>query len=72
MLAAVLEKPGKLSIRELPDPGCPPGGVVVKVVAAQVCSTDLHMWQKGHSALRCPRILGHEVWWLRWRKGWKV
>ncbi|MFP3871199.1 MAG: alcohol dehydrogenase catalytic domain-containing protein, partial [Syntrophobacteria bacterium] len=26
-----------------------------------VCSTDLHMWQKGHPALRCPRILGHEI-----------
>jgi L-iditol 2-dehydrogenase len=61
MKAAVLEKPGKLAIRELPDPSCPPGGVVVKVLASQVCSTDLHMWQKGHPALRCPRILGHEI-----------
>jgi L-iditol 2-dehydrogenase len=61
MKAAVLEKPGKLAIRELPDPSCPPGGVVVKVLAANVCSTDLHMWKKGHPALRYPRILGHEI-----------
>lgn len=61
MKAAVLEKPGKLAIRELPDPSCPPGGVVVKVLAANVCSTDLHMWQKGHPALLYPRILGHEI-----------
>ena len=61
MKAAVLEKPGKLAIRELPDPSCPPGGVVVKVLAANVCSTDLHMWEKGHPALRYPRILGHEI-----------
>jgi len=61
MKAAVLEKPGKLAIRELPDPSCPPGGVVVKVLASQVCSTDLHMWERGHPALRCPRILGHEI-----------
>lgn len=61
MKAAVLEKPGKLAIRELPDPSCPPGGVVVKVLAANVCSTDLHMWEKGHPALKCPRILGHEI-----------
>jgi len=61
MKAAVLEKPGKLAIRVLPDPSCPPGGVVVKVLASQVCSTDLHMWQRGHPALRCPRILGHEI-----------
>jgi L-iditol 2-dehydrogenase len=61
MKAAVLERPGHLSVRELPDPSCPPGGVVVKVYASQVCSTDLHMWQRGHPALRCPRILGHEI-----------
>jgi len=61
MKAAVLEKPGKLAIQELPDPICPPGGVVVKVLASQVCSTDLHMWQRGHPALQCPRILGHEI-----------
>ena len=61
MKAAVLEKPGKLAIRELPDPSCPPGGVVVKVLAANVCSTDLHMWEKGHPALRYPRTLGHEI-----------
>jgi len=61
MKAAVLEEPGKLAIRELPDPNCPPGGVVVKILASQVCSTDLHMWQRGHPALRCPRILGHEI-----------
>jgi len=61
MKAAVLEKPGKLAIRELPDPSCPPGGVVVKVLAANVCSTDHDMWAKGHPALKCPRILGHEI-----------
>jgi len=55
MKAAVLEKPGKLAIRELPDPSCPPGGVVVKVLASQVCSTDLHMWQRGHPALRVAK-----------------
>jgi L-iditol 2-dehydrogenase len=61
MKAAVLEKPGHLSVRDLPDPNCPPGGAVVKVLAASVCSTDLHMWQKGHPALLYPRILGHEI-----------
>ena len=61
MKAAVLEKPGRLVIRELPDPCCPPGGVVVKVLASQVCATDHHMWKRGHPALRCPRILGHEI-----------
>jgi L-iditol 2-dehydrogenase len=61
MKAAVLERPGKLEIRELPDPSCPTGGVVVKILTSHVCSTDLHMWEKGHPALRYPRILGHEI-----------
>jgi len=61
MKAAVLEKPGKLIMRELPDPRCPTGGVVVKILTSHVCSTDLHMWEKGHPALRYPRILGHEI-----------
>ena len=61
MKAAVLEKPGHLVTKEISDPSCPVGGVVVKVLASQVCSTDLHMWQRGHPALRCPRILGHEI-----------
>jgi len=61
MKAAVLEKPGNLAIKELPDPSCPTGGVVVKILTSHVCSTDLHMWEKGHPALRYPRILGHEI-----------
>jgi L-iditol 2-dehydrogenase len=61
MKTAVLKKPGKLAIRVFQDPSCPPGGVVVKVLASQVCATDLHMWQRGHPALQCPRILGHEI-----------
>ena len=61
MKAAVLEKPGKLIMRELPEPRCPTGGVVVKILTSHVCSTDLHMWEKGHPALSYPRILGHEI-----------
>ena len=61
MKAAVLERPGRLVTKERADPACPPGGIVVKILSSHVCSTDLHMWEKGHPALRYPRILGHEI-----------
>jgi len=61
MKAAVLEKPGQLLPRKLPDPTCPPGGVLVQVMASLVCSTDYQMWKVGHPPLRCPRILGREI-----------
>jgi hypothetical protein len=32
MKAAVLKKPGKLALRELPDTSCPPGGIVIKIL----------------------------------------
>jgi L-iditol 2-dehydrogenase len=61
MRAVVLVEPGRLESRHVDDPPCPPGGVVVKVMASLICSTDLHMWRRGHPALRYPRILGHEM-----------
>lgn len=61
MKAAILVAPGLLETKEIPEPACPPGGMVVKVMACLICSTDLHMWRQGHPALRCPRILGHEI-----------
>lgn len=50
MRAVVLVEPGRLESRHVNDPLCPPGGAVVKVAAALICSTDLHMWRRGHPA----------------------
>ena len=61
MRAVALMEPGRLELQEVDDPPCPPGGVVLKVAAALICSTDLHMWRRGHPALRYPRIMGHEI-----------
>jgi D-arabinose 1-dehydrogenase-like Zn-dependent alcohol dehydrogenase len=30
-------------IREVPVPGCPPGGLLLRVLRAGVCGTDLHI-----------------------------
>jgi Zn-dependent alcohol dehydrogenase len=59
--AAVLtayEKP--LEIREYPDieePG--PGEALVRVEAAGICGTDVHLWL-GELPIPLPVILGHE------------
>jgi len=61
MKAAILKQPGKLEIREVRTPECPAGGVLVKVKACGICSSDAKMVTNGHRALNYPRILGHEV-----------
>ena len=48
------------SVREVPDPQAPPGGVVVRVGATGVCRSDWHAWQ-GHELVALPHIPGHEL-----------
>lgn len=61
MMAAVLKAPGEISLQEVDDPLCPPGGLVLEVEACSICSTDVKMLRQGQRDLVCPRILGHEV-----------
>ncbi len=61
MKAAILTKPGRLEIKEIPAPACPDGGVLVKVKACGICAADVKMVSKGHRALIYPRVLGHEI-----------
>lgn len=61
MMAAVLEAPGRMSHREVVDPVCPEGGLILKVEACSICSTDVKMMRRGQRDLVCPRILGHEI-----------
>jgi len=50
-------------IRDVPVPTCPPGWLLLKVLRAGVCGTDLHIynwdrWSQGR--LKPPVTLGHE------------
>ena len=48
MRAVVIDEVGVLpTVREVPEPPCPPGGVVLDVAATGVCRSDWHAWQ-GH------------------------
>ena len=47
-------------VREVPDPGAPPGGVVVRVAATGLCRSDWHAWA-GHDEITFPHVPGHEL-----------
>lgn len=61
MKAAILRSPGKpLEIAEIQDPRPGRGEVLVRVRAAGICHTDLHVI-RGNIPFPTPAVLGHEV-----------
>ena len=61
MRAAVLrEYNADLSIEEVPDPACPPDGVVLRVLGCGVCRSDWHGWTGEHPRVKPGQIGGHE------------
>ncbi len=61
MRAAVLRAyNADLSIEEVPDPDCPPDGVVLRVAACGVCRSDWHGWTGEHPRVKPGQIGGHE------------
>jgi alcohol dehydrogenase, propanol-preferring len=61
MRAMVLDEPGRLAEREVPDPVAGEGEVVIDVGACGVCRTDLQIYQGDLGMRRRPVILGHQV-----------
>ncbi|GAB3625057.1 zinc-dependent alcohol dehydrogenase family protein [Mariniluteicoccus endophyticus] len=60
MRAVVYDAPGEMpEVREVPEPSCPPHGVVVEVAATGVCRSDWHAWC-GREEIPLPHIPGHE------------
>jgi len=59
--AMVLENFNKpLILREFDIPNLKSGEVLVKLEAAGVCGSDIHMWKGEDKRLSIPMILGHE------------
>ena len=50
---------GPLTVREVPEPECPPDAVVLDVRATGVCRSDWHAW-RGHDPVALPHVPGHE------------
>lgn len=64
MLAVVLEAWGRSpALREVPVPRAAPGGVLLRVTAAGMCHSDLHVADSpaGRLPYELPFVLGHEV-----------
>lgn len=57
--AAVLLAPGRVAVRDVPDPEAD-GSVVVQVEQAGICGTDASI-ASGALPVALPRILGHEI-----------
>lgn len=61
MRAAVLEEFNQpLVIREVKPPPLGRGMVLVRMLAAGVCGSDIHMWHGEDPRIPLPTILGHE------------
>lgn len=52
---------GPLTVESVPDPACPPAGVVLRVGATGVCRSDWHGWQGHDPDVRLPHVPGHEL-----------
>lgn len=63
MLAAVYHGPNDLRVEEVPVPEIGPGEILVKVLSASICGTDLRIWHGNHRMFPpgTVRIPGHEI-----------
>ena len=62
MRALVYHGPGQKAWEEVPDPEITDDGdVIVRVDAATICGTDLHILKGDVPAVHKGRILGHEA-----------
>lgn len=53
---------GPVTVREIPAPAAPPGGVVVEVRASGLCLSDWHGWAGHDDDVRdLPHVPGHEL-----------
>jgi D-arabinitol dehydrogenase (NADP+) len=58
--AIVYDQPGTFAVTEVPDPVAGPGELVVRVLVAGLCGTDLHL-HDGEFGPSYPLTPGHEV-----------
>ncbi|HLI46727.1 MAG TPA: alcohol dehydrogenase catalytic domain-containing protein [Geobacterales bacterium] len=60
MKAAVLKNIRELKIEEKEIPVPSKGELVIRLLYALTCGTDLKSYERGHPFLKFPRIIGHE------------
>lgn len=61
MKAAVLEAPGKLVLRDVPDPEVGDHDALMRVEAVSICGSDVRILHHGNPRVKPPTIIGHET-----------
>jgi 2-desacetyl-2-hydroxyethyl bacteriochlorophyllide A dehydrogenase len=61
MLALQMRGPGELVLTRLPTPRPGPRDVLIRTLAATICTSDLHDLAGNPSRIGLPRVLGHEA-----------
>lgn len=61
MKAVVINAPMNYEFEDVPFPECPRGGFILKVIACGLCGSDLRTLRSGHSMVKFPWIIGHEI-----------
>jgi 2-desacetyl-2-hydroxyethyl bacteriochlorophyllide A dehydrogenase len=60
MKQAVVTEPGKLEFRDVSEPICHWGEVMMEVKVIGVCGSDIHVWHGKHPFTSYPVVQGHE------------
>ena len=60
MKAVVVEKPGCVQVKDVPEPVAGPKDIIVAVGACGICGTDLHIIDGEFPPTTYPIIIGHE------------
>ncbi|CAN5884565.1 zinc-dependent alcohol dehydrogenase family protein [soil metagenome] len=60
MKAVVVEQPGSVCVREVPDPEVGPNNVLIRVAACGICGTDIHILDGEFPPTVYPIVPGHE------------
>ncbi|MHC4387753.1 MAG: zinc-binding alcohol dehydrogenase family protein [Planctomycetota bacterium] len=61
MKAVEIIKPGKVQIRDIPEPAVSDEDVLIKVKALGLCGSDLSTYRGQNPLVSYPRIPGHEI-----------
>jgi L-gulonate 5-dehydrogenase len=58
--AVLVKEPQNLDVVNLPEPSPGPGEVLVRVRAAGICGSDMHIYHGTNPLAEYPRVIGHE------------
>ncbi|HPE66161.1 MAG TPA: alcohol dehydrogenase catalytic domain-containing protein, partial [Synergistales bacterium] len=60
MKVVFIAEPHSLEIKEMPAPEAGKGEVLLRVRAAGICGSDMHIYHGTNPLAKYPRIIGHE------------